>query len=87
MRNQWQQSFVPGAKIKITGCTCGLFDVGAVLVVDRVNEAGTLHYNYAEGVWITKGGERFPLWKMFYDCEGSLEAFGDGSVEWEVVSP
>lgn len=84
MKEAWRDVLVPGARVKITATPSGLFDVGTVLVVDGVKDEGLL-YHYAEGVWIEKGGERFPLWEMFGEGECTLAAFGDGSVEWEVL--
>lgn len=85
MEQEWRKALVPGARVKITGSPSGLFDEGAVLVVDGVQDE-FLQHHYAEGVWIKKGGERFPLWKMFGEGECSIEAFGDGSLEWEIVA-
>ncbi len=84
MKLEWRKAFVPGAKVKITESPSGLFDEGAVLVIDKIDD-GYLTYHYAEGVSIEKGGEKFPLWKMFGEGECSIEAFGDGSVEWQIL--
>jgi len=85
MKKEWRKTLAPGARVRITASPSGLFDEGAVLVVDSI-EGDCLQHHYAKGVWIEKGGERFPLWKLFEDGECSIEAFGDGSVEWEVVA-
>ena len=84
MNEKWREALVPGARVQIMDTPCGLFDVGAVLVVESVRDE-TLTYHYAEGVWIDKGGELFPLWEMFGEGQCSAEAFGDGSVEWKLV--
>ncbi len=85
MKQDWRKEFVPGARVKIKASPCGIGDVGAVLVVDRI-EDNTLSFHYAEGVWIEKGGERFPLWEMFAEGQCTADAFGDGSIEWEIVA-
>lgn len=85
MKEVWREVLVPGARVKITACLCGALDVGAVLVVDHI-EGKTLTYHYAEGVTIEAGGEQFPLWEMFGECQCGVEAFGDGSIEWQLVT-
>ena len=85
MKQEWRNALVPGAHVKIIECPSGLFDEGTVLVVDGIEEDG-LRFHHAEGVWVEKGGERFPLWEIFGEGECSIEAFGDGSLEWEVVA-
>jgi hypothetical protein len=85
MKQEWRKALVPGARVRITDTPSGLFDVGAVLVVDSVEDE-CLAYHYAEGVWIEKGGENFPLWEMFGGGECTLSAFGDGSVDWEILA-
>jgi len=85
MKQEWREAFVPGAQVRITESPSGLFDVGAVLVVEEI-EDGILTYHHAEGVWIEKGGERFPLWEMFGSGQCTIEAFGDGSLEWQVLA-
>lgn len=84
MTESWREKLVPGARVKIVESLRGLFDDGVVLIVEGIEDE-FLAYRYEEGCTIDIDGEPFDMSKAFGGGQCDVEAFGDGTLVWQLV--